>query len=96
MPAARRKGPPADPRPPIAISYIRFSGLEQRKGDSKRRQTEASEAWCKRHGMPLDRALIDAGRSAYHGRHRDDKAALGRFLDLAKAGMVPRGSYLNH
>jgi DNA invertase Pin-like site-specific DNA recombinase len=92
--SARRKAPPPDHRAPIAISYIRFSGLDQRKGDSKRRQTEASEAWCRRHDVNLDRALVDAGKSAYHGRHRDDKAALGRFLELAKGGMVPRGSFL--
>src|SRR5438067_2236755 len=38
MPAARRTTkPPADPRKPLAISYTRFSGWEQRKGDSKSR-----------------------------------------------------------
>jgi DNA invertase Pin-like site-specific DNA recombinase len=37
---------------------------------------------------------VDAGRSAYHGRHRDDKAALGRFLECVREGKVPRGSFL--
>jgi DNA invertase Pin-like site-specific DNA recombinase len=39
-------------------------------------------------------SCLDAGRSAYHGRHRDDKAALGRFLEYVREGRVPRGSYL--
>lgn len=83
-------------REPVAISYVRFSSPEQRKGDSLRRQTEATEAWCQRNGMALDRDLSckDEGRSAFHGRHRDDKAALGQFLKLAQGGKVPRGSYL--
>src|SRR5262249_6839677 len=38
--------------------------------------------------------LRDLGRSAFKGRHRDDKAALGGFLKLVEAGKVPRGSYL--
>jgi DNA invertase Pin-like site-specific DNA recombinase len=92
-PAGRR---PADDRRPIAVSYVRFSDPSQRRGDSLRRQTADTEAWCQKNGVPLDRGLscLDAGRSAYHGRHRDDKAALGRFLELVREGRVPHGSYL--
>ena len=66
-----------------AYSYIRFSSGEQRKGDSLRRQTEDT-AWCERNGMALDESLscLDAGRSAYHGRHRSDKAALARLMQF--------------
>jgi DNA invertase Pin-like site-specific DNA recombinase len=96
MKTRRPSEPPADTRQPIAISYLRFSSPEQRRGDSVRRQTEGTERWCERSGIPLDRNLSfrDAGRSAYHGRHRSDKAALGQFLELAKGGKIPRGSYL--
>jgi DNA invertase Pin-like site-specific DNA recombinase len=91
-----RQKPQTDARPPVAVSYIRFSSPEQRKGDSLRRQTADTERWCERSGVPLDRDLSckDAGRSAYHGRHRSDRAALGQFLDLVKEGKVPRGSFL--
>jgi DNA invertase Pin-like site-specific DNA recombinase len=85
-----------DTRPPVGISYIRFSTLEQRKGDSTRRQKTDAEKWCQVHGVPLDQKLSckDAGRSALHGKHRSDKAALGQFLECVREGKVPRGSYL--
>lgn len=87
---------PVDIRPPLAISYIRFSTPEQRKGDSLRRQTEDTAKWCERNGIPLDLSLScrDAGVSAYHGKHRSDKAALGGFLELVRQGKVPKGSFL--
>lgn len=92
----RRKTEPTDPRRPVAISYLRFSTPEQAKGDSLRRQTEATAKWCERNGIPLDETLScrDEGRSAYHGHHRSDDAALGRFLEMVREGRVPRGSYL--
>src|SRR5215475_4816070 len=79
-----------------AYSYIRFSTLEQRHGDSYRRQAEASRAWCERNGIVLDESLTlhDLGKSAFRGAHKDDKAALGCFLRAVKQGKVSRGSYL--
>jgi DNA invertase Pin-like site-specific DNA recombinase len=81
---------------PRAISYIRFSTPEQLKGDSLRRQTEATGAWCKKNGVPLDTSLTlrDLGKSAFRGSHRDDKAALGAFLRAINQGKVPKGSFL--
>ncbi len=81
---------------PVAYSYIRFSSPEQAKGDSLRRQTAKTAEWCERHGVQLDASLSlrDLGVSAYRGRHRDDKFALGQFLKLAERGRVPKGSYL--
>jgi DNA invertase Pin-like site-specific DNA recombinase len=73
---------------------VRFSTPEQAKGDSQRRQTEDTEKWCERNGIPLDTTLTDKGRSGYHGKHRDDKAALGGFLQLVRQDRVPRGSFL--
>jgi DNA invertase Pin-like site-specific DNA recombinase len=84
-------------RPPVAHSYLRFSTPEQEWGDSTRRQAADSESWSVRAGVPLsDLGLADKGKSAFHGRHRDEKAALGRFLELAKKGdgQVQRGDYL--
>jgi DNA invertase Pin-like site-specific DNA recombinase len=83
---------------PIAFSYIRFSSLEQAKGDSLRRQTESTREWCERNGIRLDESttLHDLGRSAYTGKHREnpDRNALAAFLKLVESGKVPRGSYL--
>ena len=63
-----------DRRRPVCVSYVRFSRAEQGQGDSLRRQTADTVAWCEKNNVPLDRELscLDAGRSAYHGRHRDD------------------------
>src|SRR5262249_46671327 len=88
--------PPATP-PPVAYSYIRFSNPEQAKGDSLRRQTEDTEAWCQRNGIPLDASLTlrDLGVSAFRGRHREgDKYCLAQFLKLVNQGRIARGSYL--
>ncbi len=83
---------------PAAYSYIRFSTPEQMKGDSLRRQTEATEGWCQKNGVRLDEhtTLRDLGRSAYTGEHRKnpDRHALAAFLKLVEAGKIPRGSYL--
>jgi DNA invertase Pin-like site-specific DNA recombinase len=82
----------------IAYSYIRFSSLEQAKGDSLRRQTDVANAWCKRNKVRLDTSLTlhDLGKSAYTGEHRKnpDRHALAALLKLVEGGKVPRGSYL--
>src|SRR5262249_42977859 len=90
------KNQPTDTRSPVAVSYRRFSDPKQRQGDSLRRQKTDTDRWCEQNGVPLDAKLSckDAGKSAYHGRHRSDKAALGRFLECVKEGKVPRGSFL--
>jgi DNA invertase Pin-like site-specific DNA recombinase len=83
--------------PPIAISYVRFSTPEQLKGDSLRRQVEATAQWCKRNGATLDESLTlrDLGVSGYRGKHRlDDRHALAQFLKAVSQGRVAKGSYL--
>src|SRR5262249_44049183 len=70
---------------------------DQLKGDSLRRQTQATAEWCERNGVTLDTSLTlrDLGVSAFRGAHRTgDKHALGAFLKLANQGRIPRGSYL--
>jgi DNA invertase Pin-like site-specific DNA recombinase len=90
----KTRRPAPDPRPPVAVSFLRYSDpVRQRRGDSTRRQAAGSEAWCEKSGVPLDRSLRHAG-SAFRGRQRDDNAALGGFLKDAQEGKVPRGSYL--
>jgi hypothetical protein len=42
---------------PLAFSYLRFSSPEQAKGDSVRRQTEATADWCQRNNAQLDTSL---------------------------------------
>ncbi|MCH7834064.1 MAG: recombinase family protein [Proteobacteria bacterium] len=80
---------------PQAYSYIRFSSPEQAKGDSRRRQVEASRAYAEEHGLHLDESLTmqDTGISAFKGLHRI-KGALGEFLRQVEAGAIPRGSVL--
>lgn len=79
-----------------AFSYIRFSSRKQERGDSIRRQTAGAATWAAKHGIPLDNSLhlSDCGVSAFRGRHRDDKAALGGFIEAVQSGRVPSGSYL--
>jgi DNA invertase Pin-like site-specific DNA recombinase len=84
----------ASSRKPLAISFLRYSDpAKQRRGDSSRRQTADSEAWCQRNGVPLDKQMRHGG-SAFHGKHRDDQAVLGQFLRDAQSGRIPKGSYL--
>src|SRR5436305_1298486 len=59
---------------PSAFSYLRFSTPKQAEGDSIRRQTELTAAWCARNKVQLDTSLSlrDEGVSAYRGKHRDN------------------------
>lgn len=80
---------------PKAYSYIRFSTPEQLKGDSLRRQQEASEQYAKEKGLTLDTSINmqDLGLSAFTGKNRT-KGALGVFLKLVEQGKIPKGSIL--
>ena len=42
---------------PRAYSYIRFSSPEQARGDSRRRQIEASRAYADEHGLEMDEMI---------------------------------------
>ena len=78
-----------------AYSYIRFSSPEQLKGDSLRRQLEASKRYAEENGLTLDESidLKDYGVSAYRGEHKT-KGALGIFLNLIGQGKIEKGSIL--
>jgi DNA invertase Pin-like site-specific DNA recombinase len=82
----------------LAFSYLRFSSREQARGDSIRRQTEATADWCRRNGVTLDTSLSlrDEGVSAFRGKNREnpDVHGLAAFLSAVKSGRVPDGSVL--
>src|SRR6478672_7903986 len=67
----------------------------QLKGDSRRRQLEASQAYADAHELDLasDAQLEDIGISAYKGANAKE-GALGQFLSAVKAGSIARGSFL--
>ena len=79
----------------LAYSYIRMSSDLQLKGDSRRRQLEKSIEYAKTHGLRLadDAQLEDIGISAFKGANLTE-GALGKFLEAATAGKIPRGSFL--
>lgn len=89
----------ATPKPKVPVySYLRFSTLDQQKGDSERRQTEPAIQWVNRpehkaKGYYLVDQLADRGLSGYYGVHRT-KGALGRFLHAVENNQIPRGSIL--
>lgn len=80
---------------PKAYSYLRMSTDLQLKGDSRRRQLEASQKYADEFGLDLagDAQLEDIGISAYKGANSRD-GALGQFLSAVKAGAIAKGSYL--
>lgn len=76
-------------------SYIRFSTLEQARGDSYRRQTELSQKYADVNGITLDDSLklTDLGVSAFRGTNVTS-GRLGAFLQAIESGQVKPGSYL--
>lgn len=80
----------------LAISYVRFSTIEQLGGDSIRRQTEATEEYCKRNGLRLtdEFRLRDMGKSAYKGIHCNATGALGQLEKQVADGKIPKGTVL--
>lgn len=77
-----------------AISYLRFSSRKQLGNDSYRRQIQATETYCKEHGLRLNSRLEDLGVSGWNKSNLDDTAALGRFLKLVNDGKIPPGTVL--
>ncbi|MDC6180619.1 recombinase family protein [Ralstonia solanacearum] len=80
---------------PVAYSYIRFSTPEQIRGDSLRRQLEASAKYAADHGLTLDQSLNvrDLGVSAFTGSNIE-RGALGQFVAAIDEGRVQPDSYL--
>src|SRR6476469_5849221 len=80
---------------PKAFSYVRMSTDLQLKGDSLRRQREASRRYAERHGLELveDNRWHDIGVSAYSGKNIAS-GRFGEFLEAVRAGEIEKGSYL--
>jgi DNA invertase Pin-like site-specific DNA recombinase len=80
---------------PRVYSYKRFSSPKQAKGDSLRRQSEFEQEVCRETNLPPDDSLnlTDRGVSAWKG-HNKQFGALARFLELVRAGRIPKGSVL--
>ena len=78
---------------PIVISYLRFSRLEQKAGDSIRRQLDASRKWAESHSLTIEESFRDEGVSAFRGKNAT-QGALGRILRAIEAGRIPSGSTL--
>jgi DNA invertase Pin-like site-specific DNA recombinase len=78
-----------------AYSYVRMSTDLQLKGDSLRRQREASRKYAEKHDLELveDIDLHDIGVSAYSGKNIAS-GNFGRFLMAVREGKIEKGSYL--
>lgn len=81
-----------------AYSYIRMSTETQLKGDSLRRQLEASENYAKNNNLELvdsidGLSLKDIGVSAYKGKNAQ-KGVLSVFLDALESDKIPENSVL--
>lgn len=69
-----------------AISYIRFSSNEQKKGGSQSRQSEVIAAHIAAMGWTATKTILDDGRSGFHAEHRRADRGLGAFENEALAG----------
>lgn len=80
---------------PLLYSYIRFSTIEQAKGQSLSRQMSYAKEVAMDKGLELDESLTmkDLGLSAFD-KTNITKGALGVFLQAVEKGHVPPGSIL--
>lgn len=84
-----------DPDLKIAYSYLRFSSLEQKKGASTSRQSEAALQWCEANGYTLSKEQFrDEGKSGYKGKNLKGDGDLKRFLSLVEKEAIKKGSVL--
>jgi DNA invertase Pin-like site-specific DNA recombinase len=82
------------PKRPLAYSYIRISSDPQLRGDSLRRQLEASNRYAAEHDLDLVEDMRDLGVSGFTGANIGPEGALGRFLVAVRSNRVPRGSFI--
>ena len=77
---------------PLAYSYARLSTTKQLDGDGLRRQSQATEDYCKAKGLDLQTKIEDIGKSAFRGSNAKD-GKLAAFLQEVQKGTIPGGSY---
>ena len=68
---------------PIAMSYLRFSDIQQGGGHSTARQTGGADEWSEKKGIEIVKRMGDLGLSAWTGKHVK-KGQLGAFLEMCK------------
>lgn len=74
--------------PQPVIFYIRFSTREQTEGTSTTRQRNDCFAHILKREWPQPEAiLLDEGKSAFSGKHRELGSALGQFEEEAREGL---------
>ena len=79
---------------PSAYSYLRFSHVRQKNGDSVRRQLALSREYADKHGLQLQELTYrDLGLSAFRGANIE-RGALAGFIKAVEDGTIRRGSYL--
>ena len=78
-----------------AYSYLRFSAVGQRFGDSLRRQQSLAEAYAANNNLLMDDMLTyeDTGVSAFRSQN-SKTGALREFLKAVEGGLIEPGSFL--
>jgi DNA invertase Pin-like site-specific DNA recombinase len=79
------------------ISYARVSGERQLSGEGLARQLRGTMAWISanpEYPIRLDLSLTDEARSAWKGDHVGADGALGKLLEMVRAGTIKRGTVL--
>lgn len=78
-----------------AYSYLRFSAVGQRFGDSLRRQQSLAEIYAAKNNLLMDDVLTyeDTGVSAFRSQNAKT-GALREFLNAVESGLIEAGSFL--
>ena len=76
----------------LAFSYVRFSSIKQKHGDSLKRQTDMVARWLLQQPeyRLSDASYQDLGKSGFSGAHLEN--AFGRLLAAVENGTIPKGS----
>jgi DNA invertase Pin-like site-specific DNA recombinase len=78
---------------PLAFSYLRMSTTKQLRGDSLRRQKDASVLYAKENRLQLVESIEDIGVSAFRGANAK-VGKLSLFLKAVELQQIPEGSTL--
>lgn len=78
----------------LCFPYIRYSSDKQIKGTSKERQEKQARDIARSKGWTVSELEPDEGVSAFRGKNLNADNNLGKFLEQAKRGDIPKGSWL--
>lgn len=81
---------------PKAISYVRFSSLQQGKGSTVERQEQMIRDWFVRNPdyEPSSLSRVDRGLSGYKAEHLADGGGLKAIQDAIQEGLIVKGDVL--